>query len=762
MVDAIPDRHDFHAARLALALQLARAGFALAPVRIHRDQRTGKKAPDYLWEGPGTGWHDRASRETDQVLDWWAQYGDTVSYLVDTGHSGVVGVDLDVTEDADAVVEWGLADFPVGSMLVDTPSGGQHQYWAAGDGTEVLNAKRVLGLPIDVRGHGGHLFAPGAVVLGADGEPEPHGLYVLRGPLVAARDLEPLPTSLRVKLAVPARERAPRSAQGEIKDRRWVIEQCQEQLALIRGMAPIEGTGFRSALNGAAMVLGRAVAGGIVTRSYAETKLGDAAHHVWGSVDGDDMRWIRDGLDDGQEDPWTIVAVRPEPQEVGSVLTREHPAGPADTEVSRSTPIETATEGYQNGEIRVGTGGTLEEISAEELTVRIRARKVAEEVERLQVREEANRVMARARRAERPSIAAGVIDDLDEIPPPAMLMGSLIPEDAVGILSGRSGSYKSFLATSWAAAIGTGRAWLDRDEFMVSAPRTVLYVAAEGPRGAAGRLRAWESATGVSRAGKVLLYPRPIVLNDPDHAAELAEYVAQAGIGFVVIDTLRMSTPGAEENSSTDWSAVFGAMTRLRDDHGCGGLLVDHSGHADDWRPRGTSAKITDPDYLISVQFEGAGAGPEAQRELTVRKLKDDEVTGQWPIILRPVVGATFPMVDIGRVGDTGRFVPAGQWWEPDAVPMPEAIRDLIGTGRGSDAARDIWRVLRWVGASSDGEGKTPAWVRQALKEAPVERQHRLSTVEAGLTLLVKTKLADRGIGGTSRYVLTRLGMSES
>lgn len=785
MVDD-PSAHDpfgeHHAARLAIALELARAGYILAPVRIHRDPRTGKKAPDYLWEGPGTGWHDRASGDVAQVLDWWAQYGPTVSYLVDTGHSGVVGIDLDVIAErtdpdtgevfpaVDAVAEWGLSGWPVGSMLVNTPSGGQHQYWRADDTDQVLNAKRVLGLPIDVRGLGGHLFAPGAVVLGPDGEPELDGLYTLSGPLVAAAELLALPAELRTKLAVPARERRAPAAQGELKDRGWVIEQCQEQLERIRTWPAREGTGFRSALLGAGMVLGRAVAGGIVTRTYAQTKLGDAAYAVWGAVDEDDERWIRDGLDDGLEDPWTIVRVRPEAVLDGEIVRAHGPAlslvSTPVSALSRSTPDLAVTQGDGNGAIRVGSGGAgalLSDgeldplaITPEELAARIRARKLAEEIERLEIRAEALSEISRRRRSARPSIASGVIDDLDAIAAPAMLVGSLIPEDAVGILSGRSGSYKSFLATSWAAAIGTGRAWLDRDEFAVSGARTVLYVAAEGPRGAAGRLRAWETATGTSRAGKVLLYPRPIVLNDPDHAAELAEYVGDNGIGFVVVDTLRMSTPGAEENSSTDWSAVFGAMTRLRDDHGCGGLLVDHSGHQDDWRPRGTSAKITDPDYLISVAYDGAGAGPEAQRELTVRKLKDDEVTGSWPIILRPVLGERFPLVDIGRVGDLGRFVPAGRWWEPDATVMPESVRDLIATGPGSAAARDIWRVLRWVDSP---DGLSPADIRRNLKEQPATdgRVHGSTSIDRAFVLLTAQQIVSKH-PTNGRYTLTLRG----
>jgi hypothetical protein len=176
----------------------------------------------------------------------------------------------------------------------------------------------------------------------------------------------------------------------------------------------------------------------------------------------------------------------------------------------------------------------------------------------------------------------------------------------------------------------------------------------------------------------------------------------------------------------------------------------------EDWRPRGTSAKITDPDYLISVTYDGAGAGPEAQRQLTVRKLKDDEVTGDWPIVLRPVAGQKFPVVDIGRVGELGRFVPAGRWWEPEATHMPEDVRDLIATGPGSAAARDIWRVLRWVDSP---EGLSQSEIRRNLKEKPMTDggTHGSTSIDRAFVLLVAQKIVSKH-PTTGRYTLTDRG----
>jgi hypothetical protein len=163
------------------------------------------------------------------------------------------------------------------------------------------------------------------------------------------------------------------------------------------------------------------------------------------------------------------------------------------------------------------------------------------ELTKLRVRQEAMRQLRRESRAERPSILSGLIDDLDAIQAPTMLLEGLIPDNAVGFLAGRSGAYKSFLAIAWAFAIATGHPW---GEFKPTRTLKTLYVAAEGAAGAAGRMKAWEAHTGISRRGKLLLYPFPIHLNDEDQAAELGEVLAAGDFQFLVVDTYHRSAPG--------------------------------------------------------------------------------------------------------------------------------------------------------------------------------------------------------------------------
>lgn len=364
----------------------------------------------------------------------------------------------------------------------------------------------------------------------------------------------------------------------------------------------------------------------------------------------------------------------------------------------------------------------------------------------LRVAEEARRRLARERRANSPRIAEGVIDDLDSIPEPEMLLGSLIPERAVGFLAGRSGAYKSFLATSWACCIATGRPWLGRPEFAVSRPLKVLYVAAEGAAGAAGRIRAWEADTGVSRRGRLLLYPRPIHLNDSAQVEELVEYVVEHEIEFLVIDTYHRSAPGTEENSATEFGAVFDAVARLRDEHACSTLFIDHTGAQKAGNPRGTTAKRDDADYVLSSSYAGEEATAQAQRELFVTKLKDADTSGRWPVRLFDVEGERFPVVKLGLVDGPDALAVLGDWWAIEHCPViPTSAMEAIDKaateqrGRGRDSARWIWRLLA---AIDDEQGLTLGEIKRMLKAAPPAEKFSEEIVKRGLTVLKKAGCA--------------------
>lgn len=368
-------------------------------------------------------------------------------------------------------------------------------------------------------------------------------------------------------------------------------------------------------------------------------------------------------------------------------------------------------------------------------------------VHRLKVDEAARRRIADEHNAARPRIADGLIDDLEIVPEPDMLLGSLIPEGGVGFIGGKSGSYKTFLATSWACCIATGRPWLGRPEFSVRRARKVLYVAAEGMRGAAARLRSWETANETSRRGLLTLYPRPVHLGDPSQLDELAAVIEERGYEFVVIDTYHRSAPTADENSTKDFGVIFEAAARLRDDYGCGVLFVDHTGHAGE-RLRGTSGKGDDADYVLISTYPGVDRSVSVQRELQVFKLKDEDSSDRWTIRLEPVEGHTMPVVQIGTAQIVNPFRSTGEWWHPENLPeVPPEVVQKIETaaapvsGRGVDAARWVWRYLK---AMDDEQGHTRAQIKQALASIDRSEKFTPAAVDKAIPLLDKSGLVGR------------------
>lgn len=80
------------------------------------------------------------------------------------------------------------------------------------------------------------------------------------------------------------------------------------------------------------------------------------------------------------------------------------------------------------------------------------------------------------------------LSDLENLPRPKPLIANTFDQDALVLLAGDWGTYKSFQALDWAACIATGASWNNREVIQQS----VLYIAGEGLHGIKQRLRAWE------------------------------------------------------------------------------------------------------------------------------------------------------------------------------------------------------------------------------------------------------------------------------
>jgi len=197
-----------------------------------------------------------------------------------------------------------------------------------------------------------------------------------------------------------------------------------------------------------------------------------------------------------------------------------------------------------------------------------------------------------------------------------------LPAQSFCGIYGPSGSYKSFLAVSWACHIASGQAWADKKVTHSS----VLYVVGEGGVGVPRRIRAWEQATGRT-ADNLWLVNRPVFPVRPSEVDEVLlavkEVEEKSGIpvGLVVIDTLARCFGGNDENDARDMGAFIEGCDTIKQKTGATVLVVHHSGKDEAKGARGSSSLRAALDVEFNVKREGEGKA----LILSCTKMKDAE-----------------------------------------------------------------------------------------------------------------------------------------
>lgn len=180
------------------------------------------------------------------------------------------------------------------------------------------------------------------------------------------------------------------------------------------------------------------------------------------------------------------------------------------------------------------------------------------------------------------------------------LVKGILPAQAVGMMFGASGTFKSFIALDMALHIAHGLPFMGRR----TKPGNVLWVAAEGGSGFGFRVDAWHRARNLEPSKNLIGIPASIDLGtDAWRVVDAIQAKAIAAPALVVVDTLSQTyTAGGDENSSTDMAAYLREIgRRFRDLWGCTVLLIHHSGHNATERPRGSSAIQANTNFLFGV-----------------------------------------------------------------------------------------------------------------------------------------------------------------
>jgi AAA domain/Bifunctional DNA primase/polymerase, N-terminal len=216
---------------------------------------------------------------------------------------------------------------------------------------------------------------------------------------------------------------------------------------------------------------------------------------------------------------------------------------------------------------------------------------------------------------------------------PPMLVPGLLPRKGYGYLGGQWGTFKTFVTNDLAVAVASGETFAGQQVTMRGA---VVQIELEGSH---NELRVYAAAAARGVSGEELpiahlhVSPPTIMINGrpnpawPKWSKELAKYAREIAeyyglpLALIIIDPQNRIAGFKDEQSSGEGQTVSNAWDALYRQADCLVLVVDHYGKDASAGLRGTSAKETNPLYVL-----GTGETKRdvyERRELNVRKMRN-------------------------------------------------------------------------------------------------------------------------------------------
>src|SRR5262249_24479479 len=287
---------------LRVALETAAAGGFAFPAIVTWNESTKK-----LDKRPAiSGWREAATRNPEQIKQWWITFPDAVPGI-ELGRSSLFVVDLDRHPGgADGVANFKAfrGDNPVPRCpTTKTPSGGYHLYFRQPEGERLGNRTGTLPAGIDCRGDGGWTVAPGAVF--------EQWRWVGDPAKLATASLVPQWIVSAIQARKTAEYSAGLSPSDASKRERIYAEKALTNAA--NKVAASQRGGRNSELNTAAFCMGTLIARGWIGAATVEGRLHGAAV-ACGLVADDGERAVRStiksGIEAGTKQPHTDLLDR--------------------------------------------------------------------------------------------------------------------------------------------------------------------------------------------------------------------------------------------------------------------------------------------------------------------------------------------------------------------------------------------------------------------------------------------------------------------
>jgi hypothetical protein len=230
---------------------------------------------------------------------------------------------------------------------------------------------------------------------------------------------------------------------------------------------------------------------------------------------------------------------------------------------------------------------------------------------------------------------------------PKYLVKNLLPETGVGLLSGQSGTYKSFVAIKLAGAIATGQPFAGH---AIKRQGAVLIFASEGAGELPIRLDALSEAEHGGQVLPVYYCSAGVRLLDRTSVASvIATAKAVAGdaqrdyglpLTTIIFDTVIAAAQFAKSGDENDAAVGQKLMTALGEISRITGtfvLGVDHFGKAVETGTRGTSAKEAAADVVLALLADKAQSGEVTAPRLCIRKRRSGPAGVEHPFTVKSV-----------------------------------------------------------------------------------------------------------------------------
>ena len=246
----------------------------------------------------------------------------------------------------------------------------------------------------------------------------------------------------------------------------------------------------------------------------------------------------------------------------------------------------------------------------------------------------------------------GYVDGMEllDLPDSEMMIDGFVPTNAVGILAGRNGTGKTFLALDLAMHIlddskdkwGLTSVYADEEFGSVNDHGGVMFFAGEGFRSVKSRAQSWLKHNGYgTKPADAPEWLRKFDLRGdvPNFFTGGEDYdlmldrVARTKPRLVIVDTLQKAVAGADQNSASDMAIVHDRLARLKSVvDGMAVIVIAHS-TKDDSSVRGSSSLEDDADFVFHAT-KASGAQPN---QLSVRKQRDGSEPEPLDYYLAPV-----------------------------------------------------------------------------------------------------------------------------